>query len=125
MRLKARGPESVGRAKNIFVAILYFSTESALFSRRNRAVSSIEVDTSMNTLAHPPVPGQLPAASVEPVIAKVADIAAAVVPSPRASDWDRLKDAIVTIYAYGLLAFGIFFPMLLAIWHMFFGPATR
>jgi hypothetical protein len=113
------------RAKNIFSTILYFSAESALFSRRNRAVSSLEVDTSMNTLAHSPVQEQLSAVSVEPVIAKVADIAAAVMPSPRASAWYRLKDAIVTIYAYGLLAFGIFFPMLLAIWHMFFGPAAQ
>jgi len=79
----------------------------------------------MNTLAHSPAAGQLSAVSVEPVIAKVADIAAAVVPSPRASAWCRLKDAVVTIYAYGLLAFGIFFPLMLAIWHLFFGPAAQ
>jgi hypothetical protein len=73
----------------------------------------------MNTLAHSPVPGQLSAVSVKPVVARVADMAAAVAPSPRGSAWYRLKDAIVTIYAYGLLAFGIFFPLLLAIWHTF------
>jgi hypothetical protein len=113
------------RAKNIFSTILYFSAESALFSRRNRAVSSLEVDTSMNTLAHSPVQGQLSAVSVEPVIAKVADIAAAVVPSPRASAWYRLKDAVVTIYAFGLLGFGIFFPFVLVAWQVLFVPAGQ
>ena len=78
----------------------------------------------MNTLANSPAPGQLPDLSVQPVIAKVADIAAAVAPRPTSSTWRKLKDSIVIVYAYGLLAFGIFFPFLLAAWTAFFGPGA-
>lgn len=76
----------------------------------------------MNTLATPPVPGKLPELSVEPVIAKVAEIAAAVAPSSPRSTWRKVKDILVIVYAYGLLAFGIFFPFVLAAWTALFGP---
>jgi hypothetical protein len=101
------------------------ATESAQFHRRNCAVSSFEVDTSMNTMANSPVAGQVPELSVKPVVASVADIAVAVGLQPSASTWSKVTDTLTTIYAYGLLAFGLFFPLLLAAWHVFFGPAAR
>jgi hypothetical protein len=114
-----------GSAKNIFTAILYFAAESALFSCRTLRFPLSRSLLQMNTLGNSPAPGHLPHPSVEPVIARIADIAAAVVPAPRASSWHRLKDTLVTIYAYGLLGFGIFFPFILAAWHVLFEPAAR
>jgi len=70
-------------------------------------------------MATPPVPGKLPELSVEPVIARVAEIAAAVAPR---STWRKVKDTLIIVYAYGLLAFGILFPFVLAAWTAFFGP---
>ena len=79
----------------------------------------------MNTLANSPVTGHVPAVSVKPVIATVTDIAAAVVPKPRAAAWRKAMDTLVTIYAYGLLGFGLFFPWLLAAWYAVFGSAAH
>jgi hypothetical protein len=78
----------------------------------------------MNTLATLPVPGKLPDLSVEPVITRVADMAAAVAPSSMPSTWHKVKDTVVVVYAYGLLAFGILFPFVLAAWTAMFGPGA-
>ena len=71
----------------------------------------------MNIQANFPQPGLAPSLSVNPAAA-----IAAVVPMPHRSTLHRIKDLLVSIYAYGLLAFGVFFPPLLAAWYMTFGP---
>ena len=73
-------------------------------------------------MATPPLPGKLPELSVEPVIARVAEIAAAVTPSSPRSTWRKVKDILIIVYAYGLLAFGFLFPWVLAAWTALFGP---
>ncbi len=78
----------------------------------------------MNTMADTPVPGLAPELPVQPAAA-VADVAARVVPTLPRSTRGRIKDTLLTIYAYGLLGFGLFFPLLLAAWHVLFAPATR
>lgn len=81
----------------------------------------------MNTTADAPLPGPAPELAEKPAAAlsAVADLAASVVPELPGSTWDRVKDVLVTIYAYGLLAFGVFFPLLLAAWRVIFEPAAR
>jgi len=79
----------------------------------------------MNTLANSPVSGHEPALSVKPVLATVTDIATAVAQQPQASAWHKAMDTLATIYAYGLLGFGLFFPWLLAAWHAFYGSAAH
>ena len=81
----------------------------------------------MNTLADAPVAGPAPKLAEQPAAAlsAVVDLAATVVPELPGSTWHRVKDLLVTIYAYGLLAFGVFFPLLLAAWRGIFEPAAR
>lgn len=81
----------------------------------------------MNITADAPVPGSVPELAEKPAAAlsAVADLAATVVPDLPASTWERVKDILVTTYAYGLLAFGIFFPLLLVAWRVIFEPAAR
>jgi hypothetical protein len=78
----------------------------------------------MNTLANAPVPGLAPLPAVAPE-SVVAEIVAAASPIPRSSTWCRVKDILVMIYAYGLLGFGLFFPLLLAAWSLFLKPAAE
>lgn len=81
----------------------------------------------MNTTADASLPGPAPELAEKPAAAlsAVADLAASVVPELPGSTWDRVKDVLVTIYAYGLLAFGVFFPLLLAAWRVIIEPAAR
>ena len=76
----------------------------------------------MNTVADTPVPGLASELSVQPAVAA---LAAAVVPNVREWTMRRLKDTLVAIYAYGLLAFGLLFPLALAAWAAFFGPDVQ
>lgn len=75
----------------------------------------------MNTVADTPLPGLAPEPSTQPAAAVIA----AVVPHLRNSTPHRVKDILVTIYAYGLLGFGVFFPFVLAAWAAFFMPAGQ
>ena len=81
----------------------------------------------MNTLADAPVPGSAHDLAEKPAAAlsAVADLAATVVQKLPDSTWHRVQDTLVTIYAYGLLAFGVFFPLLLAAWSVIFEPAAH
>ena len=74
----------------------------------------------MNTLTDSPVSVQQPDFPARPeVVAEIVTIAA-----PNLRKWDsrRIKDLLVMIYAYGLLGFGILFPLLLAAWAAFIAP---
>ena len=74
----------------------------------------------MNTLTDSPVSLQLPDFPVQPeAVAEPATIAA---PILRKRDLRRLKELLVMTYAYGLLGFGMLFPLLLAAWAAFFAP---
>jgi len=86
-----------------------------------------EVDTSMNIMADAPIPGSAPDLAEKPAAAlsAVADLVSTVVPKLHESTWHRVMDALVVIYAYGLLAFGVLFPLLLAAWSVTFGPNTH
>ena len=114
-------------AQNIFCSILFFTVEGAKFIAAISRYDLVEVDTSMNTTANAPVPGSARELAEKPAAAlsAVADLAATVVPDLPGSTWERVKDILVTIYAYGLLAFGIFFPLLLVAWRVIFEPAAR
>jgi hypothetical protein len=70
----------------------------------------------MNTVADTPVPGLAPD-SVPPAVA--------VAPDARKWTWHRVKDILVTIYAFGLLGFGLLFPFLLAAWSVIFEPVGQ
>lgn len=70
----------------------------------------------MNTLTDTPVSVQQPDFPAQP---ETATIAAS---NPRMRNSRRLKELLVMIYAYGLLGFGILFPLLLAAWAAFFAP---
>jgi hypothetical protein len=78
----------------------------------------------MNALANPPVPGLVSDFPVKPVAA-VSD--AAIEMLPRSSDWtlERIKDVLMTIYALGLLGFGVLFPFVLVAWKLLFGPMAE
>lgn len=78
----------------------------------------------MNTLANAPVPGLVPELPVK-TLSAVADLAAGVVPNPRSWTIQRVKDVAVSIYAYGLLGFGLLFPPTLMAWYLLFGPAAQ
>ena len=80
----------------------------------------------MNTLTDTPVAGRQLDLSVQPraAAAAVAEIATGVAPQMRKWDSRRVKDLLVMVYAYGLLGFGIFFPLLLAAWAAFFVPES-
>jgi hypothetical protein len=75
----------------------------------------------MNTVADTPVPGLAPD-SVPPAVAAGA---AVVAPDSHQWTWYRLKDILVTIYAFGLLGFGLLFPFLLVAWAVIFEPAGQ
>ena len=75
----------------------------------------------MNTVADTPLPGLAP----EPALQSAPAAIAAVAPALRKSKLLRIKDILVTIYAYGLLGFGVFFPFVLAAWAAFFMPAGQ
>lgn len=81
----------------------------------------------MSTLADSPVAGHQPDSSVPSLAAAatVAEIATVVTPNLRKWNRRRIKDILVTTYAYGLLAFGVLFPLLLAAWSAFFWPDSR
>ena len=81
----------------------------------------------MNTLTDSPVSGTQPDLSVPPqaAVAAVAEIATVVAPNLRKWNKRRVKDVLVTAYAYGLLGFGVFFPLVLAAWAAFFWPDVR
>ena len=82
----------------------------------------------MNTLAETPVAShasdfsfrQTPAS-----LAASAEIRALVEPNLRKWNLRRAKHLMVMIYAYGLLAFGVFFPLLLATWAILFWPDVQ
>ncbi|HEY5739923.1 MAG TPA: hypothetical protein VIW27_09365 [Gammaproteobacteria bacterium] len=84
----------------------------------------------MNTLTDTPVAGRQLDLSVQPraAAAAVAEIATGIATgvAPQMRKWDsrRVKDLLVMVYAYGLLGFGIFFPLLLAAWAAFFVPES-
>lgn len=68
----------------------------------------------MNTVSNVPLPGlapELPLAS------------ATVLPEHRRS-LNKLKDLLVSIYAYGVLLFGLLVPVVLGGWYKFFGPGS-
>lgn len=71
----------------------------------------------MNTVSNIPGPGLAPELPLPP---------AAIAFSPEHKRTLReLKDILITIYAYGLLSFGLFFPFALAAWTAFFGSGPR
>lgn len=76
----------------------------------------------MNTVADPPVPGLAPELSEQPAADSVA---AALAPDLHKWTWHRVKDTLVTIYAFGILGFGLLFPFALAAWFTFIGPAGQ
>ncbi len=70
----------------------------------------------MNAVSNIPLPGLAPELPLHP---------AAVVATPEHKRALRkLKDILVSIYAYGVLLFGLLFPVVLAVWHVLFAPAT-
>ena len=70
----------------------------------------------MNAVSNIPLPGLAPVPPLSP---------ATVVALPEYRRVLReVKDVLVSIYAYGLLLFGIFFPFAGAAWHVFFGSTT-
>ncbi len=75
-----------------------------------------EVHTFMNAVSNIPLPGLAPELPLRP--------ATVVAESELGRALRKLKDILVSIYAYGLLLFGLTFPIVLAVWHAFFGPAT-
>jgi hypothetical protein len=75
----------------------------------------------MNTVAETPLPGLAP----EPCPQSVAAAMAAVVPQLQRPALHRIKDTLVTVYAYGLLGFGVFFPFVLAAWALLFPTARQ
>ena len=75
----------------------------------------------MTSVADTSLQGLAPEPSLQPTAAAMA----AVVPNLRKSNLQRIKDIAVTIYAYGLLGFGLFFPFVLAAWAAFFMPAGQ
>lgn len=82
----------------------------------------------MNTLAETPVASHASAHSVHqsPAAAVVvAEIRKIVEPNLRRRKWHRVKELLVMMYAYGMLAFGVFFPLLLAAWAVVFWPDIR
>jgi len=81
----------------------------------------------MNTLADIPVSGLAPEHSVQPAVtaATITEITAKAVPDLATPTWRRVRDILVAVYAYGLLAFGIFFPIVLAVWAEYFGPGAH
>ena len=78
----------------------------------------------MSTMVDTPVPGLAPELSVQPA---AGPSAAAVVLPPYVGKWTRrrVKDILVAIYAYGLLAFGLLFPLVLAAWAAIFKPGVQ
>lgn len=78
-----------------------------------------EVYISMNILANTPAPGLVPIVSVHH---SAANFAATAIPKVSESTMHRVKDTVVTIYAYGLLAFGMLFPVVLVVWKLMTGP---
>ncbi len=71
----------------------------------------------MNAVSNAPLPGLAPVPPLHP--------ATAVTIPEHKRVLRKLKDILVSIYAYGVLLFGVFFPVVLAVWHTFFGPATQ
>ena len=76
----------------------------------------------MSALATPPAPGLVSDTPVQPVAA-VTEAAASILPQTSGWTLKRTKDAVVTVYALGLLGFGVFFPFVLVAWKLLFGPA--
>lgn len=70
----------------------------------------------MNAVSKLPLPGLAPELPLQP-----APVAAM---PEHGRMLHRLKDILVSIYAYGLLLFGLLFPFVLAAWHALFGPAA-
>ena len=70
----------------------------------------------MNTVSNVPLPGLAPELPIQP--------ASAVSTSAQRRALYRLKDIVVTIYAYGLLLFGLLFPFVLAAWQAMSGSAA-
>lgn len=71
----------------------------------------------MNTVSNIPVPGLAPAVplpSATPVV----------LPDHKRA-LRKLKDRLLSIYAYGLLSFGLLFPFALAAWTVLFGSAPQ
>lgn len=80
----------------------------------------------MNTMANSPDPGLAPDLHAAPgaALSAVAKTAGTVLPDLRAPKMRRIKDTLVAIYAYGLLGFGVCFPLLMAAWYAFIRPAV-
>lgn len=70
----------------------------------------------MNAVSNIPLPGLAPVPPLHPATA-------AVIPEYKRT-LRQLKDILVSIYAYGLLLFGLLFPILGAAWYTFFGSGT-
>ena len=70
----------------------------------------------MNTVSNVPLPGLAPEVPLQP--------ASTVTASDQGRVLHRLKDIVVTIYAYGLLLFGLLFPFVLAAWQAMSGSAA-
>lgn len=106
---------------------MFFAEEGAELIAAISRPDLTEVDTSMNIMADAPVPGSAPDLAEKPAAAlsAVADLASIVAPILPDSNWHRVKDTLVAIYAYGLLAFGVLFPLLLAAWAVTFGPSAH
>ena len=82
----------------------------------------------MNTLVETPVASHASDYSVHQSPATpvaITEIKAIVEPNLRKWTPRRVKDLLVTMYAYGLLAFGLLFPLALAAWAAFFWPEIR
>jgi len=71
----------------------------------------------MNTVSNLPLPGLTPEIPLQPP--------AAVVTFQGKLLRQKLKDILVSIYAYGLLLTGLLAPPLGAAWHVFFGPGAQ
>lgn len=81
----------------------------------------------MNTLAETPVSSHVPDFSVQSLAAATAvtDIGTVVAPNLRKWNLRRVRDLLVMVYAYGLLAFGLCFPLVLAAWATLFWSAAK
>jgi hypothetical protein len=77
----------------------------------------------MSALATPPVPGLVSDIPVKPVAA-VTDAVLGKMPESTGWTIERTKNVAVSVYAYGLLGFGVLFPFVLAAWKLLFNPVT-
>ncbi len=80
----------------------------------------------MSTMVGSPVAELSPAPGAEtaPPLQAAAAVAS-VLGATQVRPFRRFMDRLVAAYAYGILAFGVFFPFLLMAWYAVFKPATE